>query len=62
MANGKLGLGEVLVLQIPFSLYHLLSSLFFVPLLTTLFLVLSEHRLKFPEPEAAGQSEEALPN
>ena len=37
----------VLQLQIPFTIYHLISSLIFVPLFTTIFMYVHEHGLPF---------------
>jgi hypothetical protein len=37
----------VLQLQIPFTIYHVISSLIFVPLFTTIFMYVHEHGLPF---------------
>lgn len=43
----------VLWLQIPFTLYHVLSSLIFVPLFGSIFLMLHHHVVQAPTAEAA---------
>ncbi len=40
-------LGMVFVVQIPFTIYHLMSSLIFVPLFTTIFMYIHEHGLPY---------------
>jgi len=40
-------LGMVFVVQIPFTIYHLMSSLIFVPLFTTIFMYVHEHGLPY---------------
>ena len=40
-------LGIVFVVQIPFTIYHLMSSLIFVPLFTTIFMYVHEHGLPY---------------
>lgn len=37
----------VLTMQIPFTLYHLMSSLIFVPLFTTIFIYVHEHGIPY---------------
>jgi hypothetical protein len=36
-------LGRVFIMQVPFSIYHLMSSLIFVPLFGTIFMYIHEH-------------------
>lgn len=38
---------RVLTMQIPFTVYHLMSSLIFVPLFTTIFMYIHEHGLPY---------------
>lgn len=40
-------LGTVLTMQLPFTIYHLMSSLIFVPLFSTIFMYVHEHGLPF---------------
>lgn len=48
LTNRTLGsLGMVFVVQIPFTIYHLMSSLIFVPLFTTIFMYVHEHGLPY---------------
>lgn len=47
----------VLELQVPFTLYHLLSSLVFVPIFGSLFLVLQSHLAEAPAPERVPQED-----
>ncbi|UCG70420.1 MAG: hypothetical protein JSV09_05240 [Thermoplasmata archaeon] len=48
LTNRTLGsLGMVFVVQIPFTIYHLMSSLIFVPLFTTIFMYVHEHGMPF---------------
>lgn len=50
----------VLQMQVPFTLYHLLSSLIFVPLFGTIFLVVQRHLEGWGEADAAAD-EDRLP-
>lgn len=47
------GFWTVLQLQVPFTLIHILSSLIFVPIFGSLFLLALAHRAAAPLPEAA---------
>ena len=38
---------RVLILQVPFTVYHIMSSLIFVPLFTTIYIYIHEHGLPF---------------
>ena len=40
-------LGMVLIAQIPFTIWHLMSSLIFVPLFTTIFMYVHEHGVPY---------------
>ncbi len=40
-------LGRVFIMQVPFTIYHLMSSLIFVPLFGTIFMYVHEHGIPF---------------
>lgn len=47
IASSHLSIIEIYSAQIPFTMYHLLSSLIFIPLFTTLFIYLREHTIPY---------------
>lgn len=46
-ASPRLSIYEIYIAQIPFTMYHILSSLIFVPLFATLFTYLHKHTIPY---------------